>query len=765
VEDVPQEQKALYQGKKTQAGALKQMVRKGRAVQASERERRERNRRMYRVGHAGVGAPVEQVRNTTRDVDIRRGTGSYPSVNQVKKIVNTRVALLMSKKPSLRNILTAKRDLQSIEGARIAGTFLEYFWDEQRIQDELRDLMRHGETDGVSVLSCIWDRNAGPFEDIPLDPNGEPITDPAELQGWRQAGMVQYERMRLGDVRVRAHRAGQFAFDPAMVTHMDEARWAIMSRIVPKDEVESYLGAEWDELVNQQKMMDGMSGNPTPDTDTRELAQAMRGSGEMTGRLDNTSKHNDDEVVVHELFAMPHGDWPQGAHVCWADAIPDLPWIEEPWDQELPFYVFAPRRDGGHLLTSMGTVDELISLQISMDRKRVGRDLYADLVVNPPANVARGSLRNPDIFNKKRVNEYHPGMPPPQFMQVPSEPTYLMRDAMNEELQTAERLGDVSAVAMGVAPGQGADSAAQYQQLLQQVEVNLSEVHERMKHAMEWLGACILKLVQEYYIMPRKIDLPGIEDTGDLTAFEGSMIRGAVRFKIDGDLLPKSRAAQTQTVFALAQIPGMVEEMRPYLGDLIEGDPEAFLKQRDQHKEFADQETQRFIDLSRNPLVQQQIWPEFQVMRQIYMGLLSEITEFIMEQQGQGMPVQVGPEEFLAAYGVEEPNLTQMCAQAAMDRPELDVPATKREHDDSIHVMQHDNYRNTQAYLVMSKQWPWLEQLLTEHVQAHDEAIAAQVQARQMMMAGPTQGSEPKELGEASQPAPASQPQEIGDGA
>lgn len=727
----PAPTKKLYKGEENGGHigeVLAKMVSRGREVSDTQRNRWQQNRRAYQ-GDRGIGTHrgARQLASTSYRA---RASRTLDTINRLRPFTDARVSLMTAQRPSFE-VRPSRMDQDHIDAARLATKFLEGTWTKWRVPERMRELSLWAEQDGVSFLNVIYDRNDGLETRLPVGPDGEFITDPGVEENLRMAGMLEYRPVKMGEVAFRVVRAGRLAVDPFMTTDWNEARWVVESRLMPTSEVEDIAGKKLPELAQESAMSMGIKAPAT-------IGDSQISVGNDEGGRNLVAER--DAALVHEAFIRPGGDWPEGAHVMWADVAPNKPLVSHPWRDELPYRPYIPRPSGGHILRSKGIVDDLRPIQDRFDRILSLVHDHLDLVGRPPIGVPVGSLRSKSIFNDERTYFYHGHAGPPTFMNVPPEPSGILTTHLQWMEQQMAEVSMVSNPSRGMSPGQGVESAIGINTLIQQTEQQMSGTEARFVECLEWGVQRALKLVARHYKAPRMVSMPGVDDSEELESFKGEMLRDATEFRINGTLLPKSKAAQIQSIMQL--IPVLGEQVKPYLHKFVDGDLSEWTADQEKQAKKQRRENRAMAILLREPKVEQ-IWQDFQAMQQQYADALQMAAQPV---GGEGDPGD--PTATLAAAGIQAPNFTAMLSQAG-----LPVPQVESHHAHGAHLQQLDNWRVSDGF---DKAAPQIKQLAREHEEAHKAAMSSQL----MAMAGqePTAGNQgspqaaPK--GEASAPKP-----------
>lgn len=684
---------AIYRGernRKQSLGAkLTELYGSGREIQRRERIRWQRNRLMYR-GEQYLRVVGNNVR-TLAPIDRLPSGRRRDTVNIMRPFVDARVATLTFQRPPFQ-VLPNSNDQETVDAARLASRFVDAMWgvDGWNLDQNFRRLCLTAEIDGVSFINVTFDRFKGGMVEVHLDAQGNPITDPTQLNALRlqdPLGQILWKKVKAyqGEVVFRVVRPGSMSVDP-IARSWDDVRWVIESRVMSRDQVELEAGKPIEQMLKASE---------------EELGQRKYGLGETAQLPGNVSVEEDDgeqrsiahkdALLVHEIFYKPtgpNGDFPKGLHAKWLDAAAGDPYIVEAWDDyDLPYRPYNPKPDGGHFLRCRGTADELAPVQVRWNRTLSQVGEWLDRVARPPLVVAAGALRSKSVYNEEGVVQVHGGYPEPRFMTTPSEPSAILNNHLEWLKGTMAEIATMQDASRGQAPGRGIEAAVALNTLIQQNEQNLSATASEFVAVMEWAVSRALKDVGERYQLPRMIQLPGLEDSADLLAFMGSQLRGCHRFKITGSITPKMRSAQLQTAMMLGQYGGV--DLKPWTTQLMEGSIDEIIRHERGQEQRQKRENSAILALGAMPDVDLK-WREF---NQVVTAYAENASKW-------------GAQE-LAMRGVNPPLLRDVG---------VEVPSPEYFDKDAEHILAMENVLLGDGYDDLH---PLVKQALKEHHNAH----------------------------------------------
>lgn len=705
------------------------MIRNGRKVVRDESIRWQENREFYR-GNQDVyyAAGESQLRGPMSGVVRNRATNNY---NRLRQFTDGRTALLTKERPAYE-VIPEDRDHDSIDAARQAEKFIAAKWghDGWDIKANITELCKNGDIDGLAWLSVLWDSESAGSSDelIAVGADGQPL-DRASFEAMKDqdpSGGTLWKMVRsprpLGDVSWRVVLPAAISLDPFAVKSMKDARWICESRIRPREEVEEKIGMSFKDAVKDSK---AMMRERIVEVQYEDLA-VDEGSG-RAGRVSEA-----DGIIVHYFFARPCRQFPKGLRLEFADKIPGKPIVMEEWEDELPYFPFVPRPDPGHMLRSKGIVDDLKPIQRDYNRTQSDLREWLKRVARTPVAIPHGSMASDSYFNEDGYFFYHPGMGEPHHAQVPSEPVAVITNDLGRMVAEMRDISGISASAQGLrAPG-GPEAAVGINLEIQQTENNLSEVEWRLKEAIEWGVSRSLQLVERHYNGVRMVTSLGVDDSEELAAFQGAMLRGAHRMRITSPLMPKSRAARMQALAQFAPLLG--EKIIPYLPGLMDGDPTEMHRDLEVRANREQSDIRELVGMVRNEKAIL-VYKNFEEDKQKF----TEAFELVVQS---GSPDPMGE---LARKGITPTNLTSSLVQAGFE-----IPLVEDFYDPFLHMKELDEYRMGDGYRRLH---PMAKQLLRERADSYKQAMnrAASAMAAQMPV-GQQQGSAPRQPGTPSPP-------------
>lgn len=680
-------------GTREMAVLLDRMVTDGSHATQRHRNRWQENRAMFRgdqwlMQNVQTGA----LRVQASDQHLRSGR-RRDTINRIQPYVEGRISQYATERPPFR-VIPAGNDARAVEGAHQAEKLIEAMWGEDgwNVKSRIPEMARAGETDGIAFLYVNWDPHAGRRTAQPLavTPEG-PVTDPAALGALQEMDPEGqslwkwvYPKRPLGEVVWRVVRPGALAVDPFAVSDFTTARWIIESRVVSRHEAERIAGRSLTDLIGESDRtlgrMSASSGGDVPEVNVDD--------GES-----GTDRRRRDAVILRELYHVPHGDFPNGAHIVWLDKAPATPIVEAEWEDDLPYRAFVPRPDGGGMFNARGTVDQLKPIQRRFNRYLSLLHEHLDRVARPPLLLPEGSLKGDSLYNEKGYAEYRPAFGVPTYFQAPSEPVSTLTTHLQWMDSQMAEVANLPPVARGQSPGGGVEAATALQLQLQQAEQALSSTTAELVGVYEWAVARALKLVARFYILPRAINAPGVSDSLQFRAFTGEMLAGAHRFRITGSLQPATKAAEMQGLMQFAPILG--ESIRPYVSRLIGGDTTDFKRADESQRKRQERKNLLIAALPTQPKAEA-VYENFEQDKVKFASAMQAAAEEA-QMMAQAMPAEamIGPDgapmpppappspmDLLGQRGVAPPSLIDSLQQAGITVPVVE------DQDDPVQQMQ-----------------------------------------------------------------------------
>jgi hypothetical protein len=729
------------------ASRLDAMLTEGRKVVAAQRFRWQRNREAYR-GNTYLQSHV-----------LSRGAGQLhrlapgdllpsgrrrDSLNKMRQMMDGRVAMYTRQKPP-HQVDPPNRERRSVDGARVATRFVDFQWDNVdgwNVAGNNRQLALYAEQDGIAFRFVTYDRYAGEVCKEVWAPDPEtgqlaPVEDRARLEALLEqdpdGGELWEPRFYpVGEVCFRAVRAGALAIDPNMTTDWKMCQWVIESRKRTIADLEREVGEPLDEIIGRSDAALGRKGS--------------RRTGGMVEGESGTGERNIDpqrEVFVHELHHVATGEtgeFPMGAHVVWVQDAAGAPIIEEPWvwpdgkPRGLPCRPYIPRPDGGHLLETMGTADELLPVQRQIDRRFSQYGEWLDLAARPPLVMVGGTMKSKSVYNADRVIYLNPGFDRPFFLQVPPDPGV----ALLQMLQMLfVEMGELAVQSSAVRGQQipGVEAAAAYNALALRSEGQLGGTEAEFQENVQWAVSEALANVHYFYTIARKVELPGMDDQAEFQAFKNTTIAGATSYRITGSVLPKNKAAQQQMLLQFMQYAGPRFDPTPFAAEILEGDVETIVSM--ERAQGRKQESENLMLAALGALKDaDRVYETFVMMRDAYVAAYTELARRMSAAaQESGTAPAMNPQQVMRLIGPPPPRILDILSKAGHKVPRVAV--SDRDH---MHVRSLELWMTNDGF---GDEHPLVQQAALEHLNEHLEQQARRTAAMAMQSPPAAPGAQP----------------------
>lgn len=661
----------IYQGTGKMMDVARSMQLSGKAVLQQERRRMLINRQMY-LGNSYLQVTGSTVRTLAPGGMLRSGR-RRDRINRLRQFVDGRVAMLSTEMPPYE-VVPDDMDQDTVSSTKLAEKLVHAEWENRdgwNIDEFRRRICLMGEQDGVAFSNVRFDPAAGPVGGTKVafapDATGrpQPVTDRSQLEALRlqdpnAESLWREEYQNLGQVKVRAVRAGRLSIDPLVTNDWSRCRWVIEADTWSVSYLEKIAGKTLKELRTQS--MQNL-GRRAPDAAAAgsSAVQVDDGASERTIAPGNS-------IVVYEAFIAAqgkNGDWPKGGHLIWADGAHGDPIVAEAWDRGIPYYPYTPKPDALEILRSRGSVDELAPIQVAFNRTLSAIGEWLDKLARPPLVIDGGSLKsNRPIWNEQGLVEVNPGMSPPRFMTVPGEPVAILNGYLQFLIEQMAEIAVQHDTTRGTAP-QGPTAGVALDVLDRNNERQLAGAEAELKNVLEWTVSEALDLTEKFYTEPRLVNAPGVDNADEFQSFTGDKIRGCTRFRITGSILPRSRDSQIQSLLAVAQQSMGKVDITRYIPELMHGDADAITQRLEEDTERQHRETRQILALGRHP-DRDELWGAFQTMRDTYLQAVQ-----LAQAQGEDPAV-------LAQAGINPPTVAGILRTAAQAQkqqaPPMQVP-------------------------------------------------------------------------------------------
>jgi hypothetical protein len=298
----------------------------------------------------------------------------------------------------------------------------------------------------------------------------------------------------------------------------------------------------------------------------------------------------------------------------------------------------------------------------------------------------------------------------------------------------------------GNAPNNRDWSSTSLNTLIAQDESQLAGTEAEFKAVAQWTVTALLEGIAEFYVVPRQITIPGVDDKS-LAAFRGSMIRGGERWKITGPIMPKSRQERLQMLAQFLQLAGPRFDPTPFAAEIIDGDVETIVSKERGSTERQARENALVLSYAMHPEVDR-VWMVFEQARNMYSMMLQQVAAELAARQQELMEPQMTPEAYLAQAGVRAPRVLDFMRDVGMQIPEV-----LETDSDPMHVAEIKAFTEEDGFDSLH---PLVRQCIREHLHDHlakSGRMAAAMAAQSPPMLQGKPGAQPPQNTEMEAPA------------
>lgn len=448
--------------------------------------------------------------------------------NQIAPGSHALLAKLTKTKPVTHATALSGSDAD-IKAAQLADRLLEHWWDEFSLDDKLSEALLWSIITGQGYWKITWDEHAGSSMRFLLDPQGQPITDIALADLFRnelqQQGIQPQEKVvYMGDIKVEVLSPFDVYLDDTAKV-FDEAKFVICKHYMTPEEIKERWGLDVD-----------------PDSVSTSPDNWQAGTGTL-GIMSEASMK-----AVNIGYFLPQPSIPNGRYVTWVDEkiVEDTHW-PYPFDK-LPLVKFPGIRVPGQVY-DMGDVDGAIPIQKDLNKTLSQVVEYKNLTLKPRVWAPTGSLQGVRLTSEPgAVYEYNViGDHRPEIEKLPSLPPYVFEHlaSLKEDIQQA--FGIVK-IAEGTPPP-NVEAGIAIDLLQEMATDRLAPRILLLERALARSGDLMVSLAQEYYQEPRLVKLYGPGGASKSKRFTQADLQGGVNINVEtGSALPRTRAGRQQRI-------------------------------------------------------------------------------------------------------------------------------------------------------------------------------------------------------------------------
>ena len=456
--------------------------------------------------------------------------------NQILPGVQGYVSLLTKTKPVINATPGTSSD-KSLRAAQVADKLYEYWYQDFQLEDKCKEALIWSTLGGNGWLKVSWDAEAGKAMTFTIGPDGQPITDDALADLFKQQ-LQQYgidparadKTVYLGDIRVEVMPPFHVWVDPTAKS-FEDARWAICQHNLSPSEIKT----RWGVTLKADAVM--------ADYDTVLPFSNAESKAEPTVK------------AVFIGYFLPGPENPKGRYVAFVDNPAEILY-DGPWQfplNMLPLVRFPGQRYPGRV------EDEALVTHARPMQKELNRTLsqiveHKNLTIKPQMMAPMGSMRQKATDEPGAIYEYNAvNGERPEWREMPQLQPYVF-EHLRELQGRLDRLFGAAQVTRGeVPPNVEAGVAID---LLQETAVDqFAPVIQSYEAALCRLGKLCIGLAQEFYIEARLVKIKGEGGRLHVHKFMNADIDSGVDFYAEaGSGLPRTRAGKMMRIKSMMEM-------------------------------------------------------------------------------------------------------------------------------------------------------------------------------------------------------------------
>jgi hypothetical protein len=447
--------------------------------------------------------------------------GSYAAknklaINVLLPTAQNRLARLC-KNPPKYDIRPESNDNEDKEAARLSLQVLQTIWDQEKL-------------DALRISLYMWVQQCGhAYAKVTWDPSkGNLMVDP-----------ITGEKAFEGDIKVEAVSAFEVFPDP-LAKNEDDCQYMIQAKVRKLE----YFKTQYPGVGNLVKEEDTWLLS----LQYEQRINSMNSRGPSQGGLQDAAKNSAIELIKYEKASLKH---PNGRMIITANGV-----LLE--DKELPCGIIPLFKFDDTVIAGKYYPETPVSharpLQDQYNETVARRADWVKKLLSGKMSAARGSALAQESLNNESgevvyftpvPNAPNGGMP--MALQMPMIPSY----AYEEEDRLLARINEIfgiSEVSKGTLPS-ASIPAIGMQLLTEQDDTRIGVMTEQHEQKWAQVGSLILKYVEKYYKLPRKLKLAGKNLQYTVREFIGDDLRGNTDvIVIRGSTLPGSKTLKRQEV-------------------------------------------------------------------------------------------------------------------------------------------------------------------------------------------------------------------------
>ena len=452
-------------------------------------------------------------------------------VNKILPAVQNRLARLC-KNPPAYDVMPESDSTDDKEAARLALKVLESMWRKLTLDKKRIALYMWLQQCGHAWIKVSWDPMLG--KQMP-----EFQDDPNILESTKETLRNQAKFGYEGDVRADVFSAFEVFPDPSAKSDDDVLEsWLITAKVRKLD----YFKQQYPERGHLVKEEDAWLLS----TQYEQRINSMNTRGTSSSGTSEAMKDAAIELVKYEARSNDHQN---GRMIITANGVlledKDLP------VGEIPFRKFDDTIIGGKFFSET-PVTHARPIQDQYDEVIRRRAEWTKKLLAGKYKSARGSgIAAESMHDESGEVVYYdivPGAPGgPEAIEVPQIPEWAYTEENNLNLMMNEIFG-LSDVSKGILPSSSIPAIGM-QLLTEQDDTRIGVITEQHEHAWGGVGSLILKYIEKFYVLPRKIKIAGPDMAYAVKDIVGSDIKGNTDvYVIRGSTVPGSKTLNRQDI-------------------------------------------------------------------------------------------------------------------------------------------------------------------------------------------------------------------------
>ena len=457
-------------------------------------------------------------------------------VNKILPAVQNRLARLC-KNPPAYDIMPESNSTDDKEAARLSLQILTSMWRKLTIDKKRIFLYMWVQQCGHAWMKVSWDPTLGKqmpeFDDEDSDGG---ILDPSQMEAMKEQAQFGYE----GDVRIDVFSPFEVFPDPMARCDDDVLEsWLITAKVRKLDYFKSQYPKKG-KLVREEDAW-------LLSAQYEQRINSLNTRGPSSSGLQETMRNSAIEMVKYEARSSKY---PNGRMIICANGVllddKELP------VGEIPFRKFDDTIIGGKFFSET-PVTHARPIQDQYNETIRRRAEWTRKLLSGKFKAARGSGLAAESMNDESGEIVYfdavPGSPGgPEPIQIPMIPQWAYTEENQLNLMMNEIFG-LSDVSKGILPS-ASIPAIGMQLLTEQDDTRIGVITEQHEHAWAGVGSLILKYIEKFYMLPRKLKVAGPDMAYTVRDVVGSDIRGNTDvFVIRGSTVPGSKTLDRQDIF------------------------------------------------------------------------------------------------------------------------------------------------------------------------------------------------------------------------